>query len=114
MGAGVVKYPIFRKTIFSQNNQAFPIPPIPWPPLLDILSTSQGALLASFGPGYPAGRISRYTPAQGTHAFLGGLHPIRRMGAVREVVEAVLYLESAAFVTGETLHVDGGAHAGHW
>jgi hypothetical protein len=24
------------------------------------------------------------------------------------------YLESAAFVTGETLHVDGGAHAGHW
>ena len=37
-----------------------------------------------------------------------------RMGEVREVVEAVLYLESAAFVTGETLHVDGGAHAGHW
>jgi hypothetical protein len=33
---------------------------------------------------------------------------------VREVVEAVLYLESAAFVTGETLHVDGGAHAGRW
>jgi enoyl-[acyl-carrier-protein] reductase (NADH) len=26
----------------------------------------------------------------------------------------VLYLESATFVTGETLHVDGGAHAGHW
>ena len=26
----------------------------------------------------------------------------------REVVEAVLYLESAAFVDGETLHVDGG------
>ncbi len=25
-----------------------------------------------------------------------------------------LYLESATFVTGETLHVDGGAHAGHW
>jgi hypothetical protein len=25
-----------------------------------------------------------------------------------------VYLESAAFVTGETLHVDGGAHAGHW
>ena len=35
------------------------------------------------------------------------------MGEVREVVEAVLYLESAAFVTGETLHVDG-AHASHW
>jgi NAD(P)-dependent dehydrogenase (short-subunit alcohol dehydrogenase family) len=49
-----------------------------------------------------------------THAFLAGLHPQRRMGEIREVIEAVLYLESAAFVTGETLHVDGGAHAGHW
>jgi NAD(P)-dependent dehydrogenase (short-subunit alcohol dehydrogenase family) len=49
-----------------------------------------------------------------THAFLAGLHPLGRMGEVPEIVEAVLYLESAAFVTGETLHVDGGAHAGHW
>jgi NAD(P)-dependent dehydrogenase (short-subunit alcohol dehydrogenase family) len=49
-----------------------------------------------------------------THDFLAGLHPVGRMGEVREVVEAVLYLESAAFVTGETLHVDGGAHAGRW
>jgi NAD(P)-dependent dehydrogenase (short-subunit alcohol dehydrogenase family) len=49
-----------------------------------------------------------------THAFLAGLHPMGRMGEVREIVEAVLYLESAAFVTGETLYVDGGAHAGHW
>src|SRR3954453_8260862 len=48
------------------------------------------------------------------HAALAGLHPLGRMGEVREVVEAVLYLESAGFVTGETLHVDGGAHAGHW
>jgi NAD(P)-dependent dehydrogenase (short-subunit alcohol dehydrogenase family) len=49
-----------------------------------------------------------------THAFLAGLHPVGRMGTVQEVVEAVLYLENAKFVTGETLHVDGGAHAGHW
>jgi NAD(P)-dependent dehydrogenase (short-subunit alcohol dehydrogenase family) len=49
-----------------------------------------------------------------THRFLAGLHPLGRMGEVQEIVEAVLYLESAAFVTGETLHVDGGAHAGHW
>jgi NAD(P)-dependent dehydrogenase (short-subunit alcohol dehydrogenase family) len=49
-----------------------------------------------------------------THAFLAGLHPLGRLGEIQEVVEAVLYLESAAFVTGETLHVDGGAHAGHW
>lgn len=52
--------------------------------------------------------------APATHAFLAGLHPLGRMGEVQEIVEAVLYLESATFVTGETLHVDGGAHAGHW
>lgn len=49
-----------------------------------------------------------------THAFLAGLHPVGRMGTVQEVVDAVLYLEAAAFVTGEPLYVDGGAHAGHW
>jgi NAD(P)-dependent dehydrogenase (short-subunit alcohol dehydrogenase family) len=50
----------------------------------------------------------------GDHAFLAGLHPMGRMGTVREVVEAVLYLETATFVTGEILCVDGGAHAGRW
>lgn len=49
-----------------------------------------------------------------THASLARLHLIARMGEVRKIVAAVMYLESAAFVTGETLHVDGGAHAGHW
>jgi hypothetical protein len=49
-----------------------------------------------------------------THGFLAGLGPLRHMGEVREVVEAVLYLESAPFVTGETLHAKGGTHAGHW
>jgi NAD(P)-dependent dehydrogenase (short-subunit alcohol dehydrogenase family) len=49
-----------------------------------------------------------------THASLAGLHPLGRMGEVQGKVEAVLYLELATFVTGVTLHVDGGAHAGHW
>jgi NAD(P)-dependent dehydrogenase (short-subunit alcohol dehydrogenase family) len=35
------------------------------------------------------------------------------MGEMRDIVEAVLYLESAGFVTGEILHVDGGQNAGH-
>jgi NAD(P)-dependent dehydrogenase (short-subunit alcohol dehydrogenase family) len=48
------------------------------------------------------------------HAFLAKMHPMGRMGEVREIVDAVLYLENAAFVTGEVVHVDGGAHAGHW
>jgi NAD(P)-dependent dehydrogenase (short-subunit alcohol dehydrogenase family) len=49
-----------------------------------------------------------------THAFLAGLQPVGRMGDTRDIVDAVLYLERAAFVTGEILHVDGGASAGRW
>lgn len=52
-------------------------------------------------------------PAE-THAFLSGLNPTGRMGDVQEITDAVLYLERAGFVTGETLHLDGGQHAGHW
>jgi enoyl-[acyl-carrier-protein] reductase (NADH) len=33
---------------------------------------------------------------------------------MQEVTDAVMYLEKAAFVTGEILHVDGGASAGRW
>ena len=48
------------------------------------------------------------------HQFLETLHPIKRLASVSEVVDAVLYLVDAPFVTGEVLHVDGGAHAGRW
>ena len=48
-----------------------------------------------------------------THAALAGLHPVGHMGETSDIVDAVLYLESAGFVTGETLHVDGGQAAGH-
>jgi NAD(P)-dependent dehydrogenase (short-subunit alcohol dehydrogenase family) len=36
-----------------------------------------------------------------------------RIGEIGDVVDAILYLERATFVTGETLHVDGGQAAGH-
>jgi NAD(P)-dependent dehydrogenase (short-subunit alcohol dehydrogenase family) len=48
-----------------------------------------------------------------THEYLGNLHPVGRMGEIADIVGAVLYLESAGFVTGEILHVDGGQSAGH-
>ena len=48
-----------------------------------------------------------------THAALGALHPVGHMGEMSDIVDAVLYLESAGFVTGEILHVDGGQSAGH-
>jgi NAD(P)-dependent dehydrogenase (short-subunit alcohol dehydrogenase family) len=44
---------------------------------------------------------------------LAKLHPLGRLGAIDDIVDAVLYLENAAFVTGEILHVDGGQSAGH-
>jgi len=48
-----------------------------------------------------------------THEFLAGLHPVGRMGEIHYIVDAVLYLDGANFVTGEILHVDGGQSAGH-
>jgi NAD(P)-dependent dehydrogenase (short-subunit alcohol dehydrogenase family) len=48
-----------------------------------------------------------------THAALNRMHPLGRMGEIADIVQAVLYLESAGFVTGEILHVDGGQSAGH-
>ena len=47
------------------------------------------------------------------HARLRTLHPLGHMGEISDVIDAVLYLESASFVTGEILHVDGGQSAGH-
>ncbi len=47
------------------------------------------------------------------YAGLGALHPVGHMGEISDVVDAILYLESAGFVTGEILHVDGGQSAGH-
>jgi NAD(P)-dependent dehydrogenase (short-subunit alcohol dehydrogenase family) len=48
-----------------------------------------------------------------THDFLASLHPMGHLGEIDDVVDAVLYLEQAKFVTGEILHVDGGQSAGH-
>ena len=51
------------------------------------------------------------TPA--SYDGLADYHPLGRVGEVDDVVGAVLYLERATFVTGETVHVDGGLVAGH-
>lgn len=48
-----------------------------------------------------------------THAALAAIHPVNRLGDVADIAQAVMYLEGAAFVTGEILHVDGGQIAGH-
>ena len=42
------------------------------------------------------------------------LQPMGKIGEISDIVDAVLYLAQAGQVTGEVLHVDGGAHAGRW
>ncbi|MFJ9250593.1 SDR family NAD(P)-dependent oxidoreductase [Streptomyces sp. NPDC101776] len=59
-----------------------------------------GIVRTPMHPGDPGGELARR-------------HPLGRMGEVADVVEAVLYLEAASFVTGVTLPVDGGRSAGH-
>jgi NAD(P)-dependent dehydrogenase (short-subunit alcohol dehydrogenase family) len=51
-------------------------------------------------------------PAE-TYAELAALHPVGRLGEISDIVDAILYLEGAGFVTGVILHVDGGQSAGH-
>ena len=48
-----------------------------------------------------------------TFAQLDALHPVGHVGEISDIVGAIMYLESAPFVTGEILHVDGGQSAGH-
>src|SRR5215472_8343772 len=50
--------------------------------------------------------------ADGDHAALAKFHPLGRLGEVSDVVDAILYLQNAKFVTGENIRVDGGVHAG--
>jgi NAD(P)-dependent dehydrogenase (short-subunit alcohol dehydrogenase family) len=56
------------------------------------------------------------TPLQrnSSREFLKTLQPMGRSVAIKDIVDAVLYLSHADQVTGEVLHVDGGAHAGRW
>ena len=46
--------------------------------------------------------------------FLKTLAPMRTIPDVKDIVDAVVYLTEARYVTGDVLHVDGGAHSGKW
>ena len=48
----------------------------------------------------------------GNHEALAKFHPLARLGEISDVVDAVLYLQGATFVTGENIRIDGGVHAG--
>jgi NAD(P)-dependent dehydrogenase (short-subunit alcohol dehydrogenase family) len=76
---------------------------------LAIEYAKRGIRVNAVAPGFIKSPIN---PVE-THEALGALQPVGHMGEISDVVDAVLYLESAGFVTGEILHVDGGQSAGH-
>lgn len=76
---------------------------------LAIEYASRGIRVNAVSPGI----IKTPMHAAETHDFLSKLHPVGHMGEASDIVDAVLYLEDASFVTGEILHVDGGQSAGH-
>ena len=50
--------------------------------------------------------------AGGNREAMAKFHPLNRVGEISDVVDAILYLQKATFVTGENIRVDGGVHAG--
>ena len=70
---------------------------------------SRGVRVNAVAPGVV--QTPEHDPA--SYAGMARANPSGRLGGVGDVVGAVLYLEQALFVTGETLHVDGGWAAGH-
>ena len=73
---------------------------------------SRGIRVNAVAPGIiktPLHPAESYTP----EALAGKLPPLGRAGLVSDVVDGILYLESAPYVTGEILNIDGGRIAGH-
>jgi len=75
---------------------------------LAIEYASRGVRVNAVAPGVI--RTSLHDPA--SYEGLAALHPLGRLGEVSDIVDGALYLERATFVTGETLHIDGGQAAG--
>jgi NAD(P)-dependent dehydrogenase (short-subunit alcohol dehydrogenase family) len=70
----------------------------------------EGIRVNAVAPGAVATPLHKNTPEQ----VLKQLSPMGRVATVEEIADAVLYLTEAQSVTGEVLHVDGGAHRGKW
>ena len=87
-------------------------PRVDWLPStrsLAIEYASRGVRVNAVAPGSDQDPRARSGVVRGH----GGLHPLGRVGEISDIVDGILYLERATFVTGETLHIDGGQAAGH-
>ena len=77
---------------------------------LAIEYAKDGIRVNAVAPGVVDTPLHRNNPKD----FLKTLSPMGSISNVQEIVDAVIYLTEAPHVTGEVLHVDGGAHIGKW
>jgi NAD(P)-dependent dehydrogenase (short-subunit alcohol dehydrogenase family) len=77
---------------------------------LAIEYAKDGIRVNAVAPGVVDTPLNRNNPKD----FLKSLSPMGIISTVQEIVDAVIYLTEAPHVTGEVLHVDGGAHIGKW
>jgi len=77
---------------------------------LAIEYAQNGIRVNAVAPGAVDTPLNRNNPKD----FLKRLSPMGSISSVQEIVDAVIYLTEAPHVTGEVLHVDGGAHIGKW
>ncbi len=70
----------------------------------------QGIRVNTVAPGIVDTPMHKNNP----HDFLRTLSPMGTISDAREIADAVLFLTESKTITGETLRVDGGAHAGRW
>jgi NAD(P)-dependent dehydrogenase (short-subunit alcohol dehydrogenase family) len=61
-------------------------------------------------PGVVDTPLHRTTPKD----VMKSLNPMGEISEGKDIADAVVYLTEARYVTGEVLHVDGGAHSGRW
>jgi NAD(P)-dependent dehydrogenase (short-subunit alcohol dehydrogenase family) len=83
---------------------------------LDAVTRSLATELAARGVRVNAvapGVVKTPTTAAADYEELAAQHPLGRMAEISDIVQGVIYLEQATFVTGETLRIDGGQAAGH-
>jgi NAD(P)-dependent dehydrogenase (short-subunit alcohol dehydrogenase family) len=83
----------------------------PMPAVSKALALEYAAYNIRFNTVSP-GIVNTPMHAKQNHAALAKFHPLARMGQVSDIVDAILYLQDATFVTGENIRVDGGVHAG--
>jgi NAD(P)-dependent dehydrogenase (short-subunit alcohol dehydrogenase family) len=75
---------------------------------LAIEYASRGVRVNAVAPGVIKTPLHELASYEG----LAELHPLGRLGEVSDVVDGIMYLERATFVTGQILHIDGGQAAG--